>query len=123
MKSLRFVLLLLVPLLTFSGCTIYNEDADARLHWVFPGNLSCFEAGVVAVEVQINGLDRHDNRFASLPCEAGSVEFRDLDKGHYEVLVLAFGPRDPEPLWIFDNVLPSRIFGGFNEFTLILEPF
>lgn len=123
MNPVRLAFLLLVPLLGLSGCTIYDDDADLRLNWVFPGGRSCAELGIVAVEIQALGLDTNDVLFAQVPCEQGFVEFHDVDKGDYEVLVLAFAPRDPEPRWIFDNVLPSRIFGGFNEFTLILEPF
>lgn len=122
MSSIRLVVLLLATL-ALQACTVYDDEADARIHWVFPGGLDCFSAGIVAIEVRLDGIDVGDRRFASVPCEAGSVDFIDLDKGHYDVLVLGFAPRDPAPFWIFDGALPSRIFGGFNEFTLILEPF
>lgn len=123
MKPLRLALLLLLPLLALSGCTIYDEDADLRLSWVFRGDLGCAEAGVVAVEVRILNLDTGQEGFAPVDCRAGSVEFHDVDKGFYFVQALAFGPGDPQPRWIAEGDLPSKVFGGFNEFTLILERF
>lgn len=123
MNPLRLALLLLLPLLAFSGCTIYNEDADLRLSWVFRGDLGCEEAGVVVVEVLIVNLDTGQEGFAPVDCRAGSVEFRDVDKGFYFVRALGFGPNAAQPRWIAEGDLPSKVFGGFNEFTLILERF
>lgn len=117
------VFALLAALVGLSSCTIYNRDAEVRIHWQFARYGSCAEAGVSDVLVQLLG-EEDSVETSFLPCEQGFVDIPvDLEPGDYLVTVLGFPPPHlgSSPTWIAERWV--NLHGGFNEYTFVLERF
>jgi len=108
------------------GCVIYDEDADVRIHWEFLGRLSCAEAGVTDILLEVDGGDELQE-FGFVPCEAGFVDIPGdfpsadhLKPGEYLITVFGFPP-EGGATWIAEGLVD--LHGGFNELTFRLDPF
>ncbi|MFH1808614.1 MAG: hypothetical protein ABIJ09_07710 [Pseudomonadota bacterium] len=64
---------------------------DLALSWRLEGGLSCAQAGVHEIEIQIDGLDTSDGMSVILPCSDGGATFYDFVPGLYEINLYADG--------------------------------
>ena len=122
----RLTPLLALAALLAQGCVIYDEDADVRINWEFPGRASCFDAGVTDILVQVDGGGEFQE-FGFVPCEARFIDIPgdfpsadDLEPGDYVITVLGFPP-EGGATWIAEGFVD--LHGGFNELTFGLERF